>query len=57
MCVCEYKNVKKQSIHIYPTPPLGQDMIQGQYFKRSLTGLNSEISFSLTSLPHQGLRT
>ena len=29
-----------------PTPPLGQDMIQGQFFKRSLTGLNSEFSFS-----------
>ena len=29
-----------------PTPPLGQDMTQGQIFKRSLTGLNSEFSFS-----------
>ena len=28
--------------HIYPIPPLGQDMTQGQCFKRSLTGLNSE---------------
>ena len=29
--------------HIYPTPPLGQDMTLGQFFlKRSLTGLNSE---------------
>ena len=27
--------------HIYPTPPLGQYMTQGQFFKRSLTGLNS----------------
>ena len=35
--------------HIYPTPPLGQDMTQGQFFKRSLTGLNSEFSFSYTS--------
>ena len=36
--------------HIYPTPPLGQDMTQGQFFlKRGLTGLNSEFSFSLTS--------
>ena len=36
--------------HIYPTPPLGQDMTQGQsFFKRSLTGLNSEFSFSKTS--------
>ena len=32
-----------------PTPPLGQDMTQGQFFKRSLTGLNSEFSFCLTS--------
>ena len=32
-----------------PTPPLGQDMTQGQFFKRSLTGLNSEFSFSSTS--------
>ena len=29
-----------------PTPPLWQDMTQGQFFKRSLTGLNSEFSFS-----------
>ena len=32
-----------------PTPPLGQDMTQGQFFKWSLTGLNSEFSFSKTS--------
>ena len=31
---------------IYPNPPLGQDMTQGQFFKQSLTGLNSEFSFS-----------
>ena len=35
-------------IHIYPTPPLEQDMTRGQFFKRNLTGLNSEFSFSLT---------
>ena len=29
-----------------PTPPLGQDKTQGQFFKRSLTCLNSEFSFS-----------
>ena len=29
-----------------PTPPLGQDMTQSPFFKRSLTGLNSEFSFS-----------
>ena len=29
---------------IFPRPPLGQDMTQ--FFKRSLTGLNSEFSFS-----------
>ena len=34
---------------IYPTLPLGQDMTQVQFFKRSLAGLNSEFSFSLTS--------
>ena len=28
------------------TPPLGQDMTQGQFLKQSLTGLNSEFSFS-----------
>ena len=36
-------------IGFYPyllTPPLGQDMTQGQFFKRSLTGLNSKFSFS-----------
>ena len=32
--------------HIYPTPPLRQDMTQGQFIKRSLTGLNSEFAFS-----------
>ena len=31
---------------IYPTPPLGQDMTQGQFLKRCLAGLNSEFSFS-----------
>ena len=37
------------SSHTYlPTPPLRQDMTQGQFFflKQSLTGLNSEFSFS-----------
>ena len=32
--------------HIYPTPPLGQDMTQGQFLSGVLTGLNSEFSFS-----------
>ena len=37
-------------IYIYlPTPPHGQDMTQGQFFKRSLTGLSSEFFFSKTS--------
>ena len=35
--------------HIYLTPPLGHDMTQGQFFKRSLTGFNSEFSFSLSN--------
>ena len=34
-----------------PTPPLGRDMTQGQFFKRSLTGLNSEFSFSSAEEP------
>ena len=32
--------------NIYLTPPLGQDMTRGQFFKKSLTGFNSEFSFS-----------
>ena len=36
----------KNNDPIYPTPPLGQDMTQGQFSKRSLVGLNSEFSFS-----------
>ena len=39
----------KMSSSYLPTPPLGQDMTQSNFFKRSLTGLNSEFSFSLTS--------
>ena len=30
-----------EAYHIYPTPSLGQDMTQGQIFKRSLTGFPS----------------
>ena len=42
-----YKTKRYMNIDpIYPTPPLGQDMTQGQFFKRSLTGFNSEFSFS-----------
>ena len=33
-------------ISYLPTPPLGQDMTQGQFFKWSLTGLNSDFSVS-----------
>ena len=46
------KKKKKEAEHegdgdpIYPTPPLGQDMTKGQFFKRSLAGFNSEFSFS-----------
>ena len=29
-----------------PTPPLGQDITQGQFLSEVLTGLNSEFSFS-----------
>ena len=41
------KNLVNPTIyHIHPTPPLGQDMTQGQFFKRSLKGLNSEFFFT-----------
>ena len=36
----------KYRLSYLPTPLLGQDMTQGQFFKQSLTGLNSEFSFS-----------
>ena len=45
----ERKDDTDSYIHIYPTPPLEQDMTQGQFFKQSLTGLNTEFSFSYTS--------
>ena len=35
-----------ERIYIYPTPPHEQDATQGQFLKRSLTGFNSEFSFS-----------
>ena len=38
--------VRSIAISYLPTPPLGEDMTQGQFFKRSLTGFNSEFSFS-----------
>ena len=37
------KRKKNMFDHIYQP---GKDMTQGQFFKRSLTGLNSEFSFS-----------
>ena len=40
------KNDLKYMISYLPTRPLGQDMTQGQFFKQSLTVLNSEFSFS-----------
>ncbi len=40
------ENIFKYIYPIYLTPLLGQDVTQGQFFKRSLTGLNSEFSFS-----------
>ena len=47
---CENKLIKGERILWYlPTPSLWQDMTQGQFCKRSLTGLNSEFSFSKTS--------
>ena len=45
--VCNPEDLPKaMNDPIYQTPPLGQDMTQGQFFKRSLAGLNSEFSFS-----------
>ena len=42
--ICMYIYV---CIYMYlPTPLHEQNMIQGQFFKWSLTGLNSEFSFS-----------
>ena len=37
---------RKDALSYLPTPLLEQDRTQGQFFKRSLTGLNSEFSFS-----------
>ena len=37
MCICV-----SICVSYLPTPPLGQDMTQSQFFKWSLTGLNSE---------------
>ena len=45
---CSFK-LQNEIDPIYPTPPLGQDVTQGKFFKRSLTGLNSEFSFPRTS--------
>ena len=36
----------KQALSYLPTPPLEQDMTQGQFLSGVLTGLNSEFSFS-----------
>ena len=38
-------NISYHIIYL-PTPPLGQDMTQGQFLSGVLTGLNSEFSFS-----------
>ena len=40
---------KQELYSIYPTPPSGRIWHKVIFFKRSLTGLNSEFSFSLTS--------
>ena len=44
--ILEFWGMHSTSLSYLPTPPLGQDMTQGQLFKRSLTGLNSEFSFT-----------
>ena len=35
-----------------PTPPYGQDVTQGQFFKRSLTDMNSEYPVYPTIYPY-----
>ena len=50
MCVCVCVCVCVCAWYL-PTPPLEQDMTQGQFFKRSLTGLKSEFSFSKAQEP------
>ena len=45
--MCSKKNIST-TLPYLPTHPLGQDMTRGEFFKRSLTGLNSEFSFSKT---------
>ena len=42
----QQRTFKNFLLSYLPTPLLGQDMTQGQIFKQSLTGLNSEFSFS-----------
>ena len=44
--VCFYLFIYLSRYLYLPTPPLGQDMTQGHFFKRSLIGLNSECSFT-----------
>ena len=40
--------------HIYPTPPLGQDMTQGQFFKTAFNRFEFRVFLLLDLLPHQG---
>ena len=47
--ICIKKKIRQYLYHIYLTPPLGQDMTQDQFFKRSFTGMKTEFSFALTS--------
>ena len=41
--------ISKHILSYLRTPPFGQDKTQGQFFKRSLTGFNSEFYFCKTS--------
>ena len=53
--ICSNKEILPKYTNTHtPTPPLGQDMTQGQFFKQSLTGLNSEFPLLLDYLPHHG---
>ena len=49
ICRCKHNLYECTCISYLTPPPLGQDMTQSQFFKQSLTGFNSEFSFSKTS--------
>ena len=46
-------NSEQCSTCIYPTPPNKQDVTQGQFFMRSLTGLNSSFPSLSSAMFHK----